>query len=171
MNLAKKFAIIIAMAFAATPTLASDCEKISAESLRSPFAILSLKTVNTFFANYGVIGNWAEFQTQQIKVLSSQLTTVVSDHRGEKVYDAPQGYFQSLGDWSQIFSTGSDFRVEIVQVTDSSVTARLRGTVKFSTPIQGHSQVGDAEHKWTEKFQLGRDGKIIKFEVLMNLFQ
>ncbi len=132
---------------------------------------LNQAEVEKFFANYALIGNWTAFTTEQRKLLSPHLTTITSDHTGLKVYQAPSGYFASLGDWSKEFSTGPDFHVKIVKVTSTQVVARLHGTLSLEEPLQGLNEIPDSLHQWTEIFTLAADGSIERIEVTMNLFK
>ena len=129
------------------------------------------KTVEKFFSNYGLVGNWSSFVAEQSKLFSPNLTTFTSDQHGTKDYSGPNGYFESIGDWSKVFSTGPDFRVEIVEATPKRVVARLHGTLILKEPIQGLTQIPDSKHQWTEVFTLAQDGSIERLDVLMNLFK
>ena len=141
------------------------------ELLTRPKELPSKTQVDKFFSNYALIGDWSAFQAEQTKLLSPEMTTVVSDHLGVKTYDAPKGYFDSLGDWSKSFSTGPDFRVEIQKVTATQVVARLHGKILFKQPIQGVNEVSDDQHAWTETFTISANGLISQVEVAMNLFK
>lgn len=128
----------------------------------------SKEQVKQFFRNYSLIGDWAAFQKEQAKLLSSYLVTVVSDHRGRRYFSGPEGYFASLGYWGQIFSTGDDFWVHLDSVTKSQVTARVRGTITMKLP-SGTKQIRDDQHQWKEIFTFDRNGRIQRLDVRMNL--
>lgn len=130
----------------------------------------AVKQVEKFFDNYGLISNWPAFQEEQSKILSPQLQTYYSDHRGAKLYQGPAGYFASLGDWSQAFATGADFHLKIVQVNADRIVVRLHGTLTLASPINGFTQLQDSQHAWTETFYLNEQGLIERLEVRMNLF-
>lgn len=97
------------------------------------------------------------------------LTNFFTDHVREHVYSGVSGYFKSLGDWSQSFATGPDFRVEIVDESPKKVVARIHGTLYFKTPINGLTELNDNQHAWTEIFHLSAEGRIETLEVQMNL--
>lgn len=161
--------------------------KVQTQEQRQQYAANSERSrsvVEQFFSNYGLIGNWPNFQNAQMKLLTTNVTTIFSDHRGEKAYSGPSGYFSSLGDWSQVFSTLSElevaerkkegkdadpFRVEIVQVDGDKVVARLHGTLKLQTPIDGLKELRDEQHSWTETFRLDPQGHIHWLKVEMNI--
>jgi hypothetical protein len=171
------FLIICSANFAYLPlALARVVRERCFESTRNPAqasegAVRARKTVHTFFQNYALIGNWPEFQATQSKLFNSNLTTLTSDHTGNKTYREASGYFQSLGDWSQWFQTTDDFKVVIVSTTPNHVIARIHGTLILKKPIQGLSKIPDSQHSWTETFTLDSSGHIVQLEVAMNLFR
>ncbi len=133
-------------------------------------AATNRRTIAKFFANYELMKDWKEFQRAQRRLLSSDIVTVASDHRGTRTYRRPEGYFQSLGDWSQMFATGPDFRTSFITATSKQVVVRLRGTLTLKKPYKGKMKLRDDEHKWTETFTMNPNtGRIEKLEVKMNL--
>jgi hypothetical protein len=127
------------------------------------------KTIQTFFQNYGIISDWTKFQNEQSKILSPNLKTIVTDQNGKKIYLGPQGYFASLGDWAQEFSTNDDFKMSVQEVTSTAARVRLHGTLILKNPINGQYRILDNQHAWRELFQIGEDGKISEVRVQMNI--
>ena len=105
---------------------------------------------------------------EQTKLLAPDLVTVVKDDQGVHVYKGPQGYFDSLGDWSKSFSTRDDFRFEYRGTVNKQYIAAIHGSIVIKKDGQ-EKVIQEGQHCWNEIFNLSADGKITRLEVDMNL--
>jgi len=142
-----------------------------AQKLDGRLSPSALATVNTFFSNYQLLGKgWDEFVKAQSHVLATGMTTTVNMPSVETRYSEPQGYFDSIADWSKIFSTGPDFKFEIAPNPDGSgeVEAKLSGTLHMKVGTED-VVIAPTQHDWTEYFKLDDSGKIASLRLVMNI--
>lgn len=164
----KKFliAVIASLAFVSCRSTDSDTSTTSSLANQS-----QQDKVKQFFANYGIIGtkSFDDFKVEQRKLLAANMMTDVIIRSPKKTYSGPEGYFQSLGDWSAIFSTGSDFKTGIYAGPFSTVYARIHSTLSMTDSSGTVSTVPDSGHCWTETFVFDSNNKIQKLTVDMKL--
>lgn len=127
------------------------------------------ETIDHFFANYSLISQGFDvFQREQSKLLSPAMSTVVRDHLGTHEYARPEGYFASLGDWSQSFSAGEDFGIRYDGQSGKKHVVSLRGAIVLTENGQQRN-IPDTVHCWQELFSFDSAGRIESLDVNMNL--
>lgn len=138
-------------------------------SIHAQSSFQAPSSIQLFFSNYEFLKvGWEKFVEEQSKILSSNLITVVRDHRGTAVYRGHPGYFKSIQDWSSSFKTDSDFNFKFQGENNGKYLVTLHGTIIFTNngvPLR----IREGKHCWQELFNLDRSGKISSLEVNMNL--
>ncbi|WP_213803903.1 hypothetical protein [Granulicella sp. dw_53] len=128
------------------------------------------QTVQQFFTNYALIqeSGFEVFAREQSKLFTPDLVTISRDYRGTLTYHGIDAYFDSLKDWFQYFTTGSNFYLEFEEATSTHALVRMHGNVQLVQPVDGKTVSEEGHHDWTEEFELV-DGLIKKLDVKLTL--
>jgi hypothetical protein len=117
------------------------------------------EVIRQFFKNYLLIREqgFDAFTSEQSKLFSPKLLTLVSDTRGSFIYEGIDGFFEGMVAWSKHFFVNGQSRHEYIEETPIHVLVRMHGDLKLSEPINGETVSKEGNHDWTEEFEIAND--------------
>jgi len=125
------------------------------------------KIVEKYLNNFELINmeGMETFAREQSKLLSPNLVASTTDYRGTLTEHGIDGFFRGLDEWSKHFHSDHHSRKEFLEDTPTRVSVRVLNRLGLVVPINGQTVSEEAEHEWTEEFEVAPDGLITKVHV------
>ena len=125
------------------------------------------KVVEKYLNNFELINTegMETFAREQSKLLSPNLVASTTDYRGTLTEHGIDGFLRGLDEWSRHFHSDHHSRKEFLEDTPTRVSVRVLNRLGLVVPINGRTVSEEAEHEWTEEFEVGPHGLITKVHV------